>query len=893
MKGTSWWLIAVWAVSFTLLVLNAAVSTYNVEVLIANDRAVDRSRDIKKAISDVLSAVKDAETGHRGFQVTGDDSYLEPYRSGEIALLTLLPRLDEVTAADPFHQSHVANLHLLVARRFDEFRMSITLRGLFGRDAARDYMMRGEGKRIMDQLRAVVAEMDAHEEQILAERSRISQERYKSATYSTLFGGLITILMVAMAFVVVRKELMRRQEAENVARSSAENLARSQSETAETLALLDAFLKNAPIGMAFLDADLKYLRVNDRLAAANALPGPDHVSRKITEVVKEIAPEVVSDLHTVLATGEPILERKVTGRPAAPNRVWHSSYFPVKTTTGKAIGIGEVTKDVTEELAAEARLRESEQRKSAILETALDCVISIDHEGKIVEFNPAAEQTFGYSRGEAMNQELATLIVPAVHREDHRRGLAHYLATGEGPVLNRRIRLPAIRKDGTEFPSELAITAIATDGRPTFTAYLRDITEQVRAEESLRASESRYRTLAEAIPQMVWNSDPDGRVSYFNRRMTEYTGLSPADTVESWWIQVTHPDDAERLQLAWQRAVSAQPEPFELEVRVRDVHDGSYHWFLTAVVPLRRPDGTVDHWIGSLSSIDEQKRQSEILASLVRMRTSELESTNDLLREEITERARAESRATAAAVELGRSNEELEKFAYVASHDLQEPLRKIQAFGDRLVKRFRESLGQDGQEYVERMHHSAARMRTLIDDLLTFSRVTTKGQPFGKVDLNTIVAEVISDLEVRIVQAGGHVELGELPEIVADPPQMRQLFQNLIGNALKFHKTDEKPVVTVRSTHWSQLPAHSDPPAPTGIGYRIVVSDNGIGFNPAFADKIFEVFQRLHGRSHYEGTGIGLAICRKIVQRHGGDIAARSEEGQGAAFIVDLPATAD
>src|SRR5262249_33453648 len=255
----------------------------------------------------------------------------------------------------------------------------------------------------------------------------------------------------------------------------------------------------------------------------------------------------------------------------------------------------------------------------------------------------------------------------------------------------------------------------------------------------MRASETRFRTLTETIPQMVWNTDRSGRVTYFNRRWVEYTGLTATNAVEQWWTQVAHPEDAARLEAAWRRAVAEQAEPFEQEIRVRDAEDGSYRWFHTSLVPLRRGDGTVDQWIGSLSSIDDQKRQSEILAALVKMRTAELESANQLLREEIAERTRAEGRAQAAAVELGRSNEELEKFAYVASHDLQEPLRKIQAFGDRLAKKYRDVLTEDGQEYVDRMKDSATRMRALIDDLLTFSRVTTKGQPFAPVDLTPLV----------------------------------------------------------------------------------------------------------------------------------------------------------
>ncbi|MFL5350738.1 MAG: sensor histidine kinase [Hyalangium sp.] len=228
---------------------------------------------------------------------------------------------------------------------------------------------------------------------------------------------------------------------------------------------------------------------------------------------------------------------------------------------------------------------------------------------------------------------------------------------------------------------------------------------------------------------------------------------------------------------------------------------------------------------------------------------------------------------------LEQSNQELESFAYVASHDLQEPLRKIQTFGDRLKKTSGEKMGPEGLDYLERMMGAASRMRRLIDDLLSFARLSSQARPFSSVDLQALAREVLGDLETAIERAGATVTLGELPTLDADPTQLRQLLQNLVSNALKFRREDVAPSVSLQATVNEQTQQ-----------CELRVEDNGIGFEEKYAERIFQVFQRLHGRgSKYEGTGIGLAICRKIVERHGGSIRAHSSPGNGAAFIASLP----
>ncbi len=279
---------------------------------------------------------------------------------------------------------------------------------------------------------------------------------------------------------------------------------------------------------------------------------------------------------------------------------------------------------------------------------------------------------------------------------------------------------------------------------------------------------------------------------------------------------------------------------------------------------------------------------NELLEHKVHERTAAISRVNQQLRDEVAERDQAERKVRQFAEELLRSNRELDQFAAVASHDLQEPLRKIQAFGDRLAGQWRNDLNEKGREYLDRMMASAGRMRTLIDDLLQFARVSTQKQPAVAVDLGELVREVVGDLEGRLQQTQGTVEVNGLPTITADPMQMRQLLQNLIGNAIKFHRPGVPPVVHISGRLLPGPPAESED-SQLGLQCELVVEDNGIGFESAYTDRIFELFQRLHGRDAYEGTGMGLAICKKIVERHRGKITAASTPGQGSRFQVILP----
>lgn len=377
-----------------------------------------------------------------------------------------------------------------------------------------------------------------------------------------------------------------------------------------------------------------------------------------------------------------------------------------------------------------------------------------------------------------------------------------------------------------------------------------EIRERERAQEAVLMSEAKVRSLVESANDAIVLADEHGHIVLWNQGARGIFGYTEQEAL-------------------------GQPITLLMPPDFRDPHRRGFEHYLrsrenkvigrTVELSGQRKDGTVFPIDLSLSTWTTTS--GHIFFSGIIRDTTERKETYEKLQH--------------FAAQLERSNQELQAFAYVASHDLQEPLRKVQAFGDRLKARCGEVLTAEGKDYLERMQNAANRMQNLINDLLLFSRVSTQEQPFERVDLNRVVREVLSDLEIRIQQTKGAIEIGPLPVVDADPLQMRQLFQNLLSNGLKFHRPEEPPVLRVSAL------------IPSGVAgpesCDILVADNGIGFEEKYLDRIFAVFQRLHGRTAYEGTGIGLAICRKITERHGGRITARSTPGQGATFVVTLP----
>lgn len=377
---------------------------------------------------------------------------------------------------------------------------------------------------------------------------------------------------------------------------------------------------------------------------------------------------------------------------------------------------------------------------------------------------------------------------------------------------------------------------------------LDEVAVRRRAEAALSARVDELRSILHSIPQIAFTLRPDGSLEFFNEHWARAIGARAT-------MPTPHDDDADVLG-AMQVAIRAG-QGFQAELRIFLIHEQRYCWHLLRVMPVTSEEG-ISKWVGTFTDIHERKTASEYLEAAVAARTAELVVKN---------------------AELESSNHDLQQFASVASHDLKEPLRKIQLFGS-VVQR---QIGEDGSEEVRggiaRIRGIADRMSGLIEDLLNYSRLSA-ATLFRPTDLGAVAAEILEDFEPLMAEKEATVEIESLPTIDAIPGQMRQMLQNLVGNALKFSRPDVPSQVRISA----QLSGEGE-----GARCILTIEDNGIGFDEVYLGKIFTLFQRLNTTEAYEGTGIGLAIVKKIVDRHGGTISARSTEGTGSAFVIELP----
>lgn len=376
----------------------------------------------------------------------------------------------------------------------------------------------------------------------------------------------------------------------------------------------------------------------------------------------------------------------------------------------------------------------------------------------------------------------------------------------------------------------------------------------------LEKSREEFIQLADFTPQVVWTANPEGQINYYNKRWYEITGAKPGFGDQSW-IPVLHPDDVGNCLTTWYRSVESA-EPYQIEYRLKDVRTGTYRWFLGRALPIKDDKGNVLKWFGTATDIHDQKMLNERLEDLVAQRT----------------------------LELKRSNEDLQQFAHVASHDLKEPVRKLRTFSDRLESEYGNIIPEKGKVYLEKLKLSSERMSKMIDSILSYSVINATEDGNEVVDLNLVIENILADLELLILQKDAKVIYKNLPKIKGIPTLIHQLFYNLLNNALKFSKQDVSPVIEIKGKTVSIERVKLLDGLPRAEQYvELTIKDNGIGFDQQYASQLFNVFTRLNSREKFEGTGLGLALSKKIVHRHQGEIYAEGKAGEGALFRIILP----
>jgi len=509
-------------------------------------------------------------------------------------------------------------------------------------------------------------------------------------------------------------------------------------------------------------------------------------------------------------------------------------------------------------------LRRKEEFLQAVLENSFVGMAVIDLKGRFIHVN----QTFCTITGYRAEELLRKTHLSIVHAES-KKGFET-----EWKGLLKQEQSCFIKETGYQGKLEDTVwvrnsVSIMKDhaGHPEYAVLVCiNIQEERRAQQKAEEIIQRFRFLADSMPQQIWTADVEGHLNYFSQAFYLYTGTTYEEIKNTNWDNIVYEDDLEITHALWMQCVNSGNE-FETEHRLRS-RDGNYRWHLSRAMPQRDEQGKIVMWVGGIINIHNQKVLEEQLGQQV------LEGTQDLLE---------------ANFNLKHSNSDLEEFAYIATHDLKEPLRKIRTYSSWINDKFKPELPKEAQDFMLKIENASERMSKLIDDLLAYSTLLRPLEALESTDLNNILDYVLEDFDLLITEKDAVIRRTELPTLKAVPIQMKQLFHNLLGNALKFTSGTRQPVISVSCRIATQeellLPElHAD------TAYiELVFSDNGIGFNQEYADKVFTIFKRLNSRTKFSGNGIGLALCQKIVLYHHGHIYVKAKENEGASFHILLP----
>ena len=610
-----------------------------------------------------------------------------------------------------------------------------------------------------------------------------------------------------------------------------------------------ALVESLPLPVFIKSPEGRYLAVNQAWEEFFGISREDFLGKSVADLYPQnpgvAAKHAAKDRELYARPGGQHYETPITTFAGeARDTIYYKATF--RGADGALAGLVGTIVDITARKRAEAALRESEERFRAVVDSANEGILVYDRKLDIVAGNQAAERIIGVPLVDIIGAAGFTSLLPCVHPdgrplEEKDRPTRVTLRTGK-PLTGYVVGIK--RGDG-----QLTWLSVNTAflRRPEesdwygIVSTIGDITAQRNAEMALRESEARFRQTFELAAAGIAHV-VDGRFARVNRSLCEILGRSEEQLLGASVKDISHPEDRDVADAGRARIYSGEAESARFEKRYLRA-DGAVVWAEGVIALVRNAAGASLYEIAIFHNITEPKRADAALA--------------------------------AAHQELKRSNAELEQFAYVASHDLQEPLRMVSSYTQLVLRRYGERLDGDAREFMNYVVEGAARMKQLIEDLLVYSRVGTRGKDFQPVDVEVPLRNALTNLRKSIEEASAAITWDPLPAAAGDDTQLAQLFQNLIGNALKFRSTSV-PRIHISSKENEQ-------------GWEVAVTDNGIGIEPQYYERIFMVFQRLHNKTEYPGTGIGLAICKKVVERHGGRIWVESKPGEGSSFRFTIP----
>lgn len=628
--------------------------------------------------------------------------------------------------------------------------------------------------------------------------------------------------------------------------------------TADERDLLQTVMDSAgKAHLVYLDCDFNFVRVNETYAVTCGYRPDEMIGKNHFDLYPNAEMESMFRKARDTGASVEIHDRpfEFPDQPARGVTYWDWTLIPTRDTKGQINGLMFSLFETTERVRAEMELQKSEARYRMLYETMRDPFVQVDMDGRIVDCNDAYCQMLGYTREEIRSLTYQQLTPSRWHEFEARLVREQIIERGYSDVYEKEYK----RKDGRIFPVELRTTlARDAEGKPAMMwAIARDVTRRKQVEAELSAANRLVQSIIDKTTAIVYAFDLESRFILANVALANLLNTTPEKMIGKKRQDFMPKEDAEWHEENDRKVMLAGKV---LEFEEYSNLDGRSITWLTTKFPLYDEAGKIYAVAGISPDISERKKLEEDLKKVnitleerVRERTGELQKLNE---------------------ELLKSNRELENFAYITSHDLQEPLRMITSFTQLLEKQYGDKLDDRAREYIEFAVDGARRMYDLINGLLEYSRLSRKEARFTKVDLSDVIEEVKANLKLITNERNCILEVMDLPIVFADRTQMVQLFQNLISNGIKFSKSI--PIINISAQKAT-------------AGYLFSVRDKGIGIEPKYFNRIFEIFKRLHHRDQYPGTGIGLAICKRIVENHNGKIWVESEPGKGSVFHFTIP----